>query len=134
MSINVESKVGQIATEYPLATRVFARHGIDFCCGGGRPLGEVCAERGLDQATILGEIEHELATPSQSEVRWDQAPIDDLIEHILAAYHAPLREELPRLEAMARKVAEVHGDKRPDMLPQLLSVYVGLKAELESTC
>ena len=131
MSINVESKVGQIATEYPLATRVFARHGIDFCCGGGRPLGEVCAERGLDQATILGEIEHELATPSQSEVRWDQAPIDDLIEHILAAYHAPLREELPRLEAMARKVAEVHGDKRPDMLPQLLSVYVGLKAELE---
>jgi len=131
MSINVESKVGQIATEYPLATRVFARHGIDFCCGGGRPLGEVCAERGLDQATILGEIEHELVTPSQSEVRWDQAPIDDLIEHILAAYHAPLREELPRLEAMARKVAEVHGDKRPDMLPQLLSVYVGLKAELE---
>jgi regulator of cell morphogenesis and NO signaling len=131
MIINAESKVGQIAAEHPLATRVFARHGIDFCCGGGRSIAEVCSERGLDQASVFQEIEHELATPSENEVRWDQAPIDDLVEHILTAYHAPLREELPRIEMMARKVAEVHGDKRPDVLPQLLSVYVGLKAELE---
>lgn len=131
MSINIDSKVGQIATEHPLATRVFARHNIDFCCGGGRPLGEVCAKRGLDPTTVLSEIERELATPSGSEVRWDEAPIDDLLEHILTAYHAPLHEELPRLETMARKVVEVHGDKRPDTFPQLLSVFVALKAELE---
>ena len=131
MSINIDSKVGQIATEHPLATRVFARHNIDFCCGGGRPLGEVCAKRGLDPTTVLSEIERELATPSGSEVRWDEAPIDDLVEHILSAYHTPLHDELPRLETMARKVVEVHGDKRPDTFPQLLSVFVALKAELE---
>jgi regulator of cell morphogenesis and NO signaling len=131
MSINAESKVGQIAAEHPLATRVFARHGLDFCCGGGRPLGEVCSERGLESGTILAEIEREIAAPSTSEVRWDQAPINDLVEHILVAYHAPLAEELPRLEAMARKVAKVHGDKRPVELPELLSVYLVLKAELE---
>ena len=131
MNINPDSKVGQIAAEHPLATRVFARRGIDFCCGGGKPLKEVCTQRGFEAATILAEIESELAAPSGAEVRWDQAPLGDLVEHILAAYHAPLREELPRLEAMARKVVDVHGDKQPEVLPELLSVYLGLKAELE---
>jgi regulator of cell morphogenesis and NO signaling len=131
MNINPDSKVGQIAAEHPLATRVFARHGIDFCCGGGKPLGEVCTQRGLDTVAVLAEIESELATPSATEVRWDQAPLGDLVEHILAAYHKPLKEELPRLEAMARKVVDVHRDKQPETLPELLSVYLGLKAELE---
>ncbi|MBT5875614.1 MAG: DUF542 domain-containing protein, partial [Candidatus Latescibacteria bacterium] len=32
MSIALQTTVGKIATEHPLATRVFARHRIDFCC------------------------------------------------------------------------------------------------------
>ena len=27
--------VGHVAATAPSSTRVFARHGIDFCCGGG---------------------------------------------------------------------------------------------------
>jgi regulator of cell morphogenesis and NO signaling len=131
MNLTPDSKVGQIAAEHPLATRVFARHGIDFCCGGGKPLGEVCNKRGLDAAAVLTEIESELAAPTATEDRWDQAPLSDLIDHILLAYHNPLAEELPRLEAMARKVVDVHRDKQPERLPELLSVYIGLKAELE---
>ena len=57
MNVTDESKVGQIAAEHPLATRVFARHGIDFCCGGGQPLGDVCTARGLDTAAVLTEIQ-----------------------------------------------------------------------------
>lgn len=129
--IERDTRIGQIATEHPLATRVFARHGIDFCCGGGKPLGEVCEKRGLDPEAVLEEIEHEIARPSESSTRWDEAPIEDLVQHILDAYHVPLSEELPRLEAMTRKVTEVHGDKRPDTFPELLSVFVGLKTELE---
>ncbi|MFV1959785.1 MAG: DUF542 domain-containing protein, partial [Planctomycetota bacterium] len=41
MTIDAQTPVGEVAAEHPLATRVFARYGIDFCCGGGRPLGEV---------------------------------------------------------------------------------------------
>lgn len=131
MNLNPEDKVGQIAAEHPLATRVFSRHGIDFCCGGGKPLGEVCAGLGLDTAAVLAEIDKEIAAPERNEVRWDQAPLGELIDHILAAYHRSLDEELPRLEAMARKVVDVHRDKQPDVLPELLSVYLGLKAELD---
>jgi regulator of cell morphogenesis and NO signaling len=131
MNVQLDSKVGQIATKHPLATRVFARHGIDFCCGGGKALGEACEKLGLDSKAVLDEIEREIAHPSEKQVRWDEAPLDELIRHILTAYHAPLKEELPRLESMSRKVVDVHRDKRPEMLPELLAVFIGLKAELE---
>jgi regulator of cell morphogenesis and NO signaling len=131
MSITTETTVGQLAAEHPLATRVFARHGIDYCCGGGRPLGEACHEKGLDTEGVLDEIRKELETPDVSEERWDQAPLGDLIEHILVTYHRPLYEELPRLESMARKVLDVHRDKDPERLAELVTVYLGLKAELD---
>jgi regulator of cell morphogenesis and NO signaling len=132
MVVELESKIGRIAAEHPLATRVFARHGLDFCCGGGRPLREACEQRGLDARAILAEITQEIAEqPEEREARWDEAPLDDLIEHILATYHVPLQEELPRLEAMVRRVADVHRDTRPETWAELSAVYAGLKAELE---
>jgi regulator of cell morphogenesis and NO signaling len=130
MNVTTETRVGQLAAEHPLATRVLARHGIDFCCGGGRPLGEVCREKGLDSTAVLDEIRNELKGPGESVENWNTAPLDDLIEHILFAYHRPLREELPRLESMARKVRDVHGSKDPERFAQLLSVFAGLKDEL----
>jgi regulator of cell morphogenesis and NO signaling len=129
MSITMETTVGQLAAEKPLATRVFARHGIDFCCGGGKPLGEVCAEKGLQIEQILAEIDKETQGAGDSDVRWDQAPLPEIIDHILNTFHKPLYEELPRLEAMAQKVAEVHGDK-DSRLAEIQKVVVGLKAEM----
>jgi len=132
MNIDGTTKVGHLAAEHPLATRVFARHGIDFCCGGGKPLGDVCAGRGLDLDTVIGEIEVEVERADEPETRWDEEPLTDLIDHILETYHASLREELPRLESMAAKVLRAHGDKEPEMLSELARVVGGLKAELEA--
>ena len=126
-----DTLVGDLAARHPLATRVFARHHIDFCCGGGRPLGDVCEMQGLDVDAIVTEIGQELA-PQETMVRWDLRPIGDLIDHILNKYHAGLYEELPRLEAMARKVERVHGGKDPERLQRLLQVVLELKAELDS--
>ena len=123
-------KVGELAALHPLATRVFARHQIDFCCGGGRPLSDVCEKQGLDVDTVMQEIARELA-PRENVVRWDQRPITELIDHIVNRYHAGLCEELPRLEAMARKVADVHGEKDPVRLPRLLQAVLDLRGELE---
>ncbi len=131
MTIESDSTVGQIATEFPLATRVFSRHEIDFCCGGGKPLAQVCAEKGLSSDAVLAEIQKEIGETDADSERWDEAPLPDLIEHILANYHRPLDDELPRLEAMARKVVTVHGDKMPEVLPEILNTYLVLKAELE---
>lgn len=132
MTIQSESTVSRVAFEHPLATRVFHRYGIEFCCGGGRTLGEACAAQGVDTETVVAEILRELDSSTTPEERWDQAPLEDLIHHIVSTYHESLRKELPRLESMARRVHEVHHDKDPERLSELLSVYVGLKQELDS--
>ena len=60
MSFNAETTVGQIATDHPLATRVFARHKIDYCCGGGSPLKNVCEKEGLNAEGSLSRARHKL--------------------------------------------------------------------------
>ena len=131
MTIQADTPVGQIATEYPMATKVFARHGMDFCCGGGAPIQKVCDSKGLDVAAVLDEIREAVADPDSDVERWDAAPLEDLITHILTTYHEPLKEELQRLEFMARKVNTVHGSKMPEVLSELLSTVLALKVELE---
>jgi len=129
MSFTIETPVGEIASAHPLATRVFARHKIDFCCGGGAPLQTACNKRGLNADDILVEINKELEETDCS-TNWSEAPLTDLIEHIVSTYHVALKEELPRLEAMAQRVNHVHGDKDPERLQAIETVFVALKTEL----
>ncbi|MDA1193900.1 MAG: iron-sulfur cluster repair di-iron protein [Planctomycetota bacterium] len=130
-TITRSTPVGHVATAAPLATRVFARHGIDYCCGGGIALEVACARQGIEVDAVLAEIEAELESTNDDVAGWGDAPLDALIEHILRVYHRPLDEELPRLEAMAQKVHRVHGEKDPERLGGLSAAVSALKAELE---
>ncbi len=132
MTITAETSIGSVAAEYPLATRVFARHGIDFCCGGGLPLSDACAARGVEPDLVLAEIDREIATSASDEVRWKDEPLANLIEHIVHDFHEPLREELPRLDGMAGKVYDVHGEKDPERLGKILVTLQRLRTELEA--
>lgn len=132
MQLTPQTRIGDIAARYPLATRVFARHDIDFCCGGGRPLEDVCDERGLSTAEVLEEVRRSTSDEEPSERRWDQAPAASLVRHLVDDHHEPLREELPRLETMARKVVRAHGSRDPERLGALLDTIVRLREELEA--
>ena len=99
-----------LARTLPAASRVFHTHRLDFCCGGGRPLADVCSEKGLDAEAILAQIESE-SRGVASAIRWDERPAAELVQHILDTYHAPLRPEIARLLGMALKVEDVHADK-----------------------
>jgi regulator of cell morphogenesis and NO signaling len=44
--------------------------------------------------------------------RWADAPVADLIGHIVGFYHRRLREELPELLTLATKVETRHAEKR----------------------
>lgn len=102
--------LAELAATRPAASRVFRRHRLDFCCGGQRPLTDVCAERDLDPETILREIDDETVHAGDPTSMVEES-VDVIIRHILARYHAPLRRELPELIAMATKVERVHADK-----------------------
>jgi len=131
MVITADSKVGELAAAHPLSTRVFARHGIDFCCAGAQPLSSACDKRGVDVTTVIGELESEIAEQPEDVVRWDERPLGDLIDHILVTYHEPLAEELPRIEAMMRKVHSVHGAKDQTRFDELLETVLSIRADME---
>lgn len=130
MDITPQTQISDIVTHQPAASKVFHRHGINFCCGGKRPLSEVCAERRLD----VDEVRREIAAldPRDAEEQdWSAAPLAEIVDHILERYHAPLKEELPRLAAMAQKVKTAHGERFPEMIPPVVARLAELKAELE---
>ena len=109
MTITETTSVAEIAAAVPSSVRVFQRHGVDFCCGGKKPIGVVCEEQGLSFAELAGAIEAAAAGPADEQRDWAREPFGALIDHIVTTYHDTLREELPRLEGMASKVSQVHG-------------------------
>jgi regulator of cell morphogenesis and NO signaling len=113
MTITASTTVGDIATTLPSSVQVLQRYGVDFCCGGKRPLGDVCAEQGLSLPELTAAIEASALAPDGERRDWRHEPLHRLIAHIVTTYHDRLREDLPRLEAMAAKAAKAHTAKAP---------------------
>jgi regulator of cell morphogenesis and NO signaling len=85
----------------------------------------------VDVEQVIAELEQEIAGRRGEEMRWDEQPLDALIDHILVTYHEPLRAELPRIEEMAQKVHRVHGDKDRARFDQLLETVLAIRADIE---
>ncbi len=127
-ALSRDAHVADLVLEQPGRARVFERHGIDYCCGGQTPLANACAERGLDVATVLAELE---SSPRAADERdWSQATSAALAAHIVDEHHAYLREELPLLRALVDKVARAHGDRHADAA---MTVRGGFAVRVESS-
>ena len=130
--LEIQTTVGQMVVERPQRSRVFDRLHIDYCCGGKRTLEQACARRGLDLKEVLAKLE---AFDAEAEAQPDAVrPADltmtELADDIERTHHSYLREELPRLGGLVKKVSAVHGQAHP-WLTGLPSVYAALVAELE---
>jgi len=80
-ALSATTTLADLAVTHPAASRVFRRHGLDFCCHGGRPLDAACGERGVTADTVIAEIASEEAS------------------------------ELPELVALATKVETSHAER-----------------------
>jgi regulator of cell morphogenesis and NO signaling len=130
MTITTTKTVGEIATEMPSATREFEKLGIDYCCGGTRTLGEACAAANISVDDVLARLQKSLAsTQSADSKAWQNQSLDDLIAHITGTHHMFVREESPRIEALAAKVVGVHGKNHPELI-QVQEVFSALAGEL----
>ncbi len=127
----IQTTVGEIVAQIPSAARIFANHQIDFCCGGKRPLEEVCRERRMDAETILQEIEALGKRNPRNDRNWSAAPLAELTSYIVRKHHGYLRTELPWLEKIVRKVSGKHSETHA-FLPELQDIQVALRGELES--
>jgi regulator of cell morphogenesis and NO signaling len=127
----LERTVGQLVTERPGRARVFEAFGIDYCCGGKKPLAEAIREKRLDPQTVLRVLETFDEQAPATERDWSKASLTALADHIEQTHHAYLKNELPRLEYLVNKVANRHGSHTPQLV-ELARVFAAFKLELES--
>ena len=101
----LQTTVGQWVVEHPSRARVFEKFGIDYCCGGKKPLADACSQKGIDPETVLSELSVAYQQTQPAQTDWANATLTELADHIEATHHAYMKSELPRLAFMVNKVA-----------------------------
>ncbi len=112
--------VGEIASENPEKIGVFKKYGVDFCCGGSKTLKDVCEESGIDRLLIVDELKSPSAAENDDNYSlskkandWD---VNFLIDYIVNIHHTFLRVHIPEAESYVEKIANVHGNRHPELL------------------
>lgn len=122
--------VGELVAERPGRSRVFQSFQMDFCCQGGKTLREACEKKGITLSVVLEQLEAEEADPVAAPFNAAELPVEELAGHIVEKHHGFLRRELPRLHAMAQRVAKVHGGHTPSLV-EVLEVFHAMSEELQ---
>lgn len=134
MTFNKNQKIGDIAATFSKAKDVLKEFGVDFCCGGHRPLEVALVEQGIDEEAILSRLNEEYAKFMESmekEVNWREATLSDLIQFIEDKHHTFMKAELPVTDAYLKKILAVHYEENGEVLLKLNKLYSALKAEIE---
>ncbi|HPU38222.1 MAG TPA: iron-sulfur cluster repair di-iron protein [Microthrixaceae bacterium] len=126
MTITTDATLASIVDANPDAARILEHHQLDYCCGGQQTLGQACDEHQIDPAAIIAELD--AVPPAAAD--WTTMGPAELVDHLESTHHRYLHEELPRLAALARKVAEVHGERHEE-LHRVESTFTELKDDLE---
>jgi regulator of cell morphogenesis and NO signaling len=107
--------VREIAQKQPSSIRVFEQFGIEYCCGGRKPLAEACAAKDVDVEAVIAALEAASRGNNAQAKDWTKESLANLTKHIVATHHAYCKGELPRLSSLAAKVASVHGGTNPEL-------------------
>ena len=92
---------------------------------------DACERKQIAVDLVVDQLEAELADKSAPEFNPAELPAHELAEYIVETHHEFLREELPRLHAMAERVANVHGAHTPSLV-EVFKIFLGVEEELTS--
>ena len=131
MGIDTQRTVAEIALETPQAAATFEKLGIDYCCGGRKPLAAACEETGIDVNHVTDLLEKTTGTDQTGADagNWNDQSLSSLINHIVQNHHGYCREETLRLQPLLAKVVSKHGGRHPE-LAQVQELFMSLSDEL----
>ena len=121
--------VGAVVAEDFRTADIFAKHGIDFCCGGRIALGEICREKGLDLAMLQQELAAAKSTAVDRSHDYAAWPLPFLADYIVNTHHAYLNENTAQIAAYADKIAAVHGTRHPEVI-EIAKIFTGIAADM----
>lgn len=106
--------IGNMVAEDFRTAAIFKRHGIDFCCKGGRTIEEACSSKKLAPEKIYEELEA-LPKNEGNSVDFNSWPLDLLTDYIEKTHHRYVEEKTPVLQAFLDKLCKVHGGRHPEL-------------------
>ncbi len=107
--------VREIALNQPSSIRVFEQFGIDYCCGGRKPLAIACTEQNIEIGSLLAALASAAENLDAVAKDWSSASLESLVEHITSTHHEYVKRELPRLDTLAKKVVAQHGSTHAEV-------------------
>lgn len=110
-----ERTIGEIVADDSRTARVFESHAIDFCCGGHVSLAAVCDEKKIDFASIANELEAVKKEPLELAKNYAAWELPFLADYIINVHHAYLKENMNKVSAYTKKIADVHGAHHPEV-------------------
>ena len=127
---DLNQNIGDIVAREPQAMDVFKHYGIDFCCGGNRPLIEAINEQSLDPNEVLDKLESIKPQPKLDR-NFNAMSNTKLVDYIVQTHHQFLYKILPELSELTTKILRVHCRNHGDSLFKIHSLFHQLKADLE---
>jgi len=115
--IDINTNVSEIVRNDYRTADVFKKYGINYCCGGNATLKDACELKKLSLLQISSELENAVQTVQlPAAIRFDEWPVDFLIDYILNVHHSYVKKTLSPLQSLVRNFAEKHRSKYPHML------------------
>jgi regulator of cell morphogenesis and NO signaling len=110
---------------------VFRSFGIDYCCGGKKPILDAAAEKHQDPKPLLDALESLKSGSSANVTDVTQWSIPLLSNYITEVHHGYVREALQSLTYYSQRVANAHG-KSDERLFKIAALVEALKEGMTS--
>lgn len=113
--MNVKTNlIGEMVSEDFRTAAIFKKHGIDFCCRGGRTIEEACENKSTDKEQVYKDLEN-LPSGTEASIDYKSWPLDLLTEYVEKIHHVYVEEKTPVLVAFLDKLCKVHGERHPEL-------------------
>ncbi len=121
--------IGDLVAKDYRAAEVFEKYGIDFCCGGTITLEIACREKGIDPEQLLRELDQVADKPLDRSQNYGAWELPFLADYIVNTHHAYLKADTAGIAAYLHKIAEVHGDRHPEVI-EIADIFDKVAADL----
>ncbi len=130
-AISLNMSLGDIVSQYPQTRELLETLGLDYCCGGRQALSDAAAASGRDPNEVLSRLIKTAEAPAETkQIDFTALSLTELVSHIEQTHHVFMRQQLPRLSDLLRKVKQAHGRQYGDMLTALEQVFQLLNADI----
>ncbi len=115
MNITTQSVIGELVAQDYRVAPVFQSYGIDFCCKGGRTIGEACEAKKLAPQQVIDSLLKRVGEDTDKATDYRSWPLDLLTEYIEKIHHSYVENKVAEIKPFLHKIVQVHGQSHPEL-------------------